>query len=1337
MTIKFKKGIVLIFLFFCVNILSAQIFERFEHISGLGIMEENSGVAVADYDGDLDLDIFIVAKAKDVDNIEITHSRLFRNNSNNTFTDVTEIAGLSNLFPKTGVDSPNPALQGYKYGASWGDYDNDGFPDLFLTNQYKLQLFRNQGNGTFVDVTKNSGITPQNTCWYTGATWFDFNNDGYLDLYISEWENCSFNTFYLNNGDGTFTNQSALFAQTTPNNRSYASVPFDFNSDGWFDLYLSNDNSLKNDLYINQNGISVSEEAINYGVDHTGHDMGIAFHDYNNDGFFDIFITDINDNTFYKNNGDNTFIDIASNLGVKDTGWAWDVVFADFDLDGDEDLFVVNGFNIPKAQYNFYFENTLSEGQLGFINKTDEANLKALNYGVGATPFDFDNDGDLDLYTTNSDSPSFFYKNTSISNRNQDVLKWFKVSLEGVQSNKNAVGTVVSVVTDVGTFHRYYTGIGFLSQSILPVHFGLKNATLISELKIKWPSGLEETHKNLQPNTYIKAKEGQGFEILNIPFNDVVFGCTNPNSCTYNPDATEDDGSCVYFDLGNISGSKQSAFNTIETYSVNLNANSEVIWTVEGGEIIEGQGTSTIKVKWGFHAAGKLSVYQKNNTCVSNTNTLNVQLHLSRLSKDISVARIWNEALLEAIRKDFARPNVHARNLFHMAIALFDAWAIYNQGGKPYLMGNSVNNFESKLEPFTPNESAIISSEKAMSFAAYRLLMHRFKNSPGWEESSNRFNLIMSQLGYVVSNTSIDYQSGDAAALGNFIGQTIINYGLNDGSRESFNYEYVYYQPVNEPLDLAVSGIGSGLVNCNRWQPLTFNTFIDQSGNLINGSTPKFLGPEWGQVKPFALTENEKSVHRRDGQSFNVFHDPGRPPQLDINAKTQSGADYQWNFALVSLWSSHLDPSDGVLWDISPRSIGNIDINLFTTNFSDLPNYYNAIEGGDISKGHDLNPVTGQAYQPQMVPRADYARVLAEFWADGPDSETPPGHWFTILNYVSDHPLLVKKMNGEGDELSPLEWDVKSYFTLAGAMHDAAIAAWGIKGWYDYIRPISAIRYMSELGQSTDENLPNYHVGGMPLKAGFIELVEAGDVLSGENNEHLGKIKVLSWKGHEHIKNAQTDVAGVDWILAEDWWPYQRPSFVTPPFAGYISGHSTFSRAAAEVLTLFTGDAFFPGGMGEFVAKKDAFLVFEKGPSVDVKLQWATYRDASDQTSLSRIWGGIHPPADDIPGRLIGARIGKSAYHYASAYFKDSQTNAPEAESVVYPNPVHGREIHITHTTLTDQFMLFDVLGHAISISNINYNGSNGTTTLVIPNSLESGIYVLRKNEHSNILIID
>ena len=221
-------------------------------------------------------------------------------------------------------------------------------------------------------------------------------------------------------------------------------------------------------------------------------------------------------------------------------------------------------------------------------------------------------------------------------------------------------------------------------------------------------------------------------------------------------------------------------------------------------------------------------------------------------------------------------------------------------------------------------------------------------------------------------------------------------------------------------------------------------------------------------------------------------------------------------------------------------------------------------------------------------------------------------------------------------------------------MHDAAITAWGIKGWYDYIRPISSLRAMADRGQSSDPDGASYHVHGLPLVPGRIEVVGPEDDLAGAAKEHVGKIKVYAWRGPDYIEDPATDEAGVGWILAENWWPYQRPTFVTPPFAGYVSGHSTYSRAAAEVLTALTGDPFFPGGMSGFEIEANEFLVFEEGPSVDMTLQWASYRDAADQCSLSRIWGGIHPPVDDIPGRLIGIDIGRDAFALAEGYFTGS-----------------------------------------------------------------------------------
>ncbi len=614
-----------------------------------------------------------------------------------------------------------------------------------------------------------------------------------------------------------------------------------------------------------------------------------------------------------------------------------------------------------------------------------------------------------------------------------------------------------------------------------------------------------------------------------------------------------------------------------------------------------------------------------------------------------SVARQWNEALLAAIRVDYARPTVHSRNLFHTSAVMYDAWTVFDKVAHPYLLGKSVNGYNCAFTGFTPTTEVTSTRKEAISYAAYRLLSHRFKNSPAATASQSRFDTLLSDLGYDATLTSTDYSDGSAAALGNHIAACMISYGLQDGSNEGNLYASVSYQPLNPPLVPTLPG-NPDIIDLNRWQPLNMDTFIDQSGNLIPDAVPHFLGPEWGRVAPFSLTAADRNIYQRDGVDYRVYNDPGAPPYIDIVNGGASAEEYKWNFSLVSAWSSHLDPSDGVMWDISPAALGNNQ--SLPQTLAEYQNFYNLRDGGDSGTGHPLNPYTGKPYAPNVVPRGDYTRVLAEFWADGPASETPPGHWFSILNHVSDQPELKKRFRGQGPVLNSLEWDVKGYFALGGAVHDAAISAWGIKGWYDYVRPISAIRAMAARGQGSGPLLPGYSVAGLPLIPGLIERVLPSDplALTGDAN-NIGKIKLYAWRGTTFVPDPAIYIAGVNWILAENWVPYQRPSFVTPPFAGYVSGHSTFSRAAAEVLTLLTGDEYFPGGLVEFKAPKTSFLVFEAGPSVDVTLQWATYHDASDQTSLSRIWGGIHPPADDIPGRIIGEKVGVAAFNRAESYF--------------------------------------------------------------------------------------
>ncbi|OUR99370.1 hypothetical protein A9Q86_12420 [Flavobacteriales bacterium 33_180_T64] len=1329
--------LLLLFLIAVPNV-NAQVFEQGQVASGLGILENNNGVAVADYDNDLDLDIFVVALAQDEDGDETTQSKLFRNNNNGTFTDVTAEVGLTNLLPFNSLLEDFYGLKGYKHGVSWGDYNNDGFPDILFTHAQKLQLFINQ-NGIFTEVTEGVGLEVDSQCRHTGSTWFDYNNDGLLDIYVNDWDECDTNSLYLNNGNGTFANVTVeANMQDTQGLASYTAVPFDINNDGWMDLYVSNDFDEPNSLFVNQNGTSFNDQAETFGLDNMIDDMGITFGDFNLDGAFDVFITGIDENSLLVNDGTNNFTNATVANNITETGWAWGTRFADFDLDGDEDLIIVNGFEFEdrSTESNVYYRNLTSEGLTGFEDASEELSFNALTVSVEAVDWDYDNDGDLDVYVTNADQQSIFYENKLLNFDESSSLHWFKVMLQGTVSNRDAIGTILTLTTNSGTFKRYYTGVGFLSQSLQAVHFGLNQETQIQELVIQWPSGLVETFLNLNADTTIKVIENEGLEVLDIIPSQKIYGCLDPFSCTYNSEATIDDGSCAYLDSNLISGTLTSGFFRVEEYIYPIEAGSIANWIVSGGEIIAGQNTDTVSVKWGVNETGTLRVRENDGNCFSEEQQIIVSLSANQLPDDVSIARLWNEVLLEAIRKDFARPTVHARNLFHSSVAMYDIWAIYDDEAKPYLIGNTVNNFTTELQDFIPAESLEESQKKAISYAMYRLLTYRFQNSPNAETSQELFDLVMAQLGYETESvTSTLYEFGNAAALGNFIAETIINYGNGDGSRELDAFSNAYYTPVNTSLGPSVPTTIL-MEDPNRWQSLSLDTFIDQGGNLIEGTTIDFLSPEWGNVFPFAMSSDLSDIYQRNGDSYRVYNDPSDPPYLSLTSDNVLSDAYKLGFSMVSIWGSHLDPADNVLWDISPGAIGNTDISTFPTSYEDYPNFYNVIEGGDIGQGHNINPITGQPYQSQLVPRGDYTRVLAEFWADGPDSETPPGHWFTILNYVNEHPQLEKRFEGEGDILEDLEWDVKTYFILGGAMHDSAISAWSVKGWYDYVRPISAIRNMALLGQSTDQSLENYHIAGIPLVENYIEIVDLSDPLRGDDNEHVGKIKLYSWKGPDYITDESSDVAGVGWILAENWWPYQRPTFVTPPFAGFVSGHSTFSRAASEVLTKITGSPFFPGGLGEFIAKQNDFLVFEQGPSVDIKLQWATYRDASDQTSLSRIWGGIHPPADDIPGRFIGEKVGNDAFDFAVPYFNGEIIVNENTKQIIYPNPVTNSVVFITNTLANDHISVFDIRGREVNILKKEFNEFGSVTRLTFPEGTSAGLYFLNINNGSKMLVI-
>lgn len=589
-----------------------------------------------------------------------------------------------------------------------------------------------------------------------------------------------------------------------------------------------------------------------------------------------------------------------------------------------------------------------------------------------------------------------------------------------------------------------------------------------------------------------------------------------------------------------------------------------------------------------------------------------------------SIARTWNDRAIAAIRADTPHPPAQARNLFSLSVCMYDAWAAYDTNGA---VGYVYRGKHTAADVAAARREAI-------SYAAWRLLRERHFFSKTAAASLAADNALMTSLGYDTNNVSRD--TSTAAGVGNSIFDAVSVWFHNDGARQTNGTQLVPYpdfpaaaggyEYVNPPLATGRPGIDDGfgntVTNINRWQRLQVINAADQNG-FPQGPIQNYLGAQWLGVRPFALARTDAT---------RPWIDPGPPPFFG----TASHAEFVSNVVAVIRASSELTTEDNVMVDISPAAFGNNSL------------------GANDGSGRPLNPVTGQPYVANVVKRGDYVRALTEYWADGPSSETPPGHWNVVANDVTDHPALVKRIGGTGPVVDELEWDVKLYFALNAAAHDAACAAWSLKRYYDGWRPLSVVRYLGGLGQSSHPGLPAYHTNGLPLITNLIELVTTDSVNSGRHAGLTpGKIALFAWAG----ETPQRTVAnGVRWQHADAWITYQRTNFVTPAFPGYVSGHSTFSRSVAELLTAFTGSAFFPGGMAAYTITN---LLNEFGPSQPVTLQWATYFDAADQVGISRIWGGIHPPADDFAGRRVGATCGQGAWALARQYFDGSITNVP------------------------------------------------------------------------------
>ena len=511
----------------------------FKHVSSPEkkyIVESMSGgLALIDYDNDGYPDIYFV-NSLTVDLVKSkgkTKSALYHNNGDGTFTDVTDKAGVGDI--------------GWGMGAAVGDYNNDGFDDLYVTCLGQNHLLKNNGNGTFTDVTQKAGVGDPR--WSAGAAFVDIDNDGDLDLFVSNYVAFDFNnlpdfgkgklchykgvpvqcgprglpgdgdSLYLNNGDGTFTDITKKAGVSDPDGYyGMGVIASDFDGDGLPDIFVAND-STPNFLYHNNgNGTFkeigfISGTAVNENGSEQG-SMGVTVADYDHDGRFDLFITNFDDdyNTLYHNDGSNSFRDVSFAAKVAAVSLpyvGWGTKFFDYDNDGWVDLFVVNGHVYPQLptyrQRNLVFHNnrdgTFTElaAQLGapFLEK---------GVGRGAVFGDLDNDGDVDVVINNLDGGPQLLRNDGGNSQNSVLIKTI-----GVKSNRDGIGARVKVVAgDLTQVDEVRSGDSYLSQSDLRLHFGLAKRTKIDLIEVRWPSGIVDKISDVSANKIVTVKEGQG-----------------------------------------------------------------------------------------------------------------------------------------------------------------------------------------------------------------------------------------------------------------------------------------------------------------------------------------------------------------------------------------------------------------------------------------------------------------------------------------------------------------------------------------------------------------------------------------------------------------------------------------------------------------------------------------------------------------------------------------------------------------------------------------------------------------------------------------------------------
>ncbi len=504
------------------------------------ILETNGcGIAFFDYDNDGWLDIFIPGGSHIDTTPAGAGNRLYKNNRDGTFTDVTRKAGLDRVVWASGI--------------CIGDYDNDGFDDLFIACWGQNILSHTHGDGTFTDVTKPAGLLHPKPEWGAGCTFLDYNRDGFLDLFVSTYlnfdfktvplpgatENCTWkglavncgprglptgrNFLYRNNGDGTFTDVSDASGIAKVDHRyAMTAVAADFDDDGWPDIFVACD-STPSILYRNNRDGTFTDTALEAGVAYNedGREqagMGVAIGDAMSTGRLDIFKTHFADDApiLYGNKGRGFFEDLTSKagLGSMTRYVGWGAGFADFDNDGLPDLLFVNGNVYPELERRFAeyaYKNprmilrNLGKGAFDNLSEASGPGITEKHSSRGCAFGDFDNDGNVDVLIMNMGEPPSLLRNIT-----RNANRWVKLKLTGTKSNRSAIGARV-YLTAASRRQRQdvLSQSSFYSQSDLRLHFGIGSATR-ADIEIRWPSGLSEAWHDVKSNEILHVLEGRG-----------------------------------------------------------------------------------------------------------------------------------------------------------------------------------------------------------------------------------------------------------------------------------------------------------------------------------------------------------------------------------------------------------------------------------------------------------------------------------------------------------------------------------------------------------------------------------------------------------------------------------------------------------------------------------------------------------------------------------------------------------------------------------------------------------------------------------------------------------